>query len=420
SINWKKYQLTINYSTINNQPLIKNLTHLKQINKMAFKFITFCALLAAANASYVTPVTYAAAPVVKYVNPAVDAVATTQQNVVRSFGGTVSSYSKSVDTPYSNVRKVDTRINNNVYTPAVAKTVTYAAPTVTYAAPAVTKTVYAAHATPVVAKTVAYSAPTVYTHAAPAVTKTPALTKTVTYAAPTATTSYNHGPAATTYTHSAPGVSGYGTSQTVHYSPAETVSHMSFDGFGTHWVIHYPALLKQLTMAFKFITFCTLLAAASAGYVAPVTYAASPVVKYVNPAVDAVASTQQNVVRSFGGTVSSYSKTVQTPYSSVSKVDTRISNNVYTPAVAKTVTYAAPALTKTVSYAAPAVHYAAPAPVYTKTLVSSPVPTVNTYAAHAPVVYSHAAPVVKQAIAYSPAATVAHVSFDGFGSHWGY
>ncbi|XP_023302845.2 cuticle protein-like [Lucilia cuprina] len=394
---------------------------------MAFKFITFCTLLAAANAGYVSPVTYAAAPVVKYVNPAVDAVATTQQNVVRSFGGTVSSYSKSVDTPYSSVRKVDTRINNNVYTPAVAKTVTYAAPTVTYASPAVTKTVYAAHATPVVAKTVAYSAPTVYTHAAPAVTKTvyshesplvyakPALTKTVTYAAPTATTSYNHGPAATTYTHSAPGVSGYGTSQTVHYSPAETVSHMSFDGFGTHWGFN-----NLLTMAFKFITFCTLLAAASAGYVAPVTYAASPVVKYVNPAVDAVASTQQNVVRSFGGTVSSYSKTVQTPYSSVSKVDTRISNNVYTPAVAKTVTYAAPALTKTVSYAAPAVHYAAPAPVYTKTLVSSPVPTVNTYAAHAPVVYSHAAPVVKQAIAYSPAATVAHVSFDGFGSHWGY
>ncbi|XP_065361095.1 cuticle protein 76-like [Calliphora vicina] len=220
---------------------------------MAFKFITLCALLAAANAGYVSPVTYAAAPVVKYVNPAVDAVASTQQNVVRSFGGTVSSYSKSVDTPYSSVRKTDTRINNNVYTPAVAKTVTYAAPSVTYAAPAVyshvaptvAKTVYS-QAAPTVAKTVTYAAP-VYTHAAPAVTKTvyshesplvysqPAVAKTVTYTAPTATTTYNHGPAATTYTHNAPGVSGYGTSQTVHYSPAEAVSHMSFDGFGTHW-----------------------------------------------------------------------------------------------------------------------------------------------------------------------------------------
>ncbi|XP_065361096.1 cuticle protein LPCP-23-like [Calliphora vicina] len=207
---------------------------------MAFKFVTFCALLAAANAGFVSPVTYAAAPEVKYVNPAVDAVASTQQNVVRSFGGTVSSYSKSVDTPYSSVRKMDTRINNNVYTPAVAKTVTYAAPSVTYAAPAVTKTVV----TPTV---YSHVAPTVYTHAAPAVTKTvyshesplvysqPAVTKTVSYSAPTASTSYNHGPAATTYTHNAPGVSGYGTSQTIHYSPAEMVSHMSFDGFGTHW-----------------------------------------------------------------------------------------------------------------------------------------------------------------------------------------
>ncbi|KAM7356734.1 uncharacterized protein ACRADG_002370 [Cochliomyia hominivorax] len=186
-------------------------------------------------------------------------------------------------------------------------------------------------------------------------------------------------------------------------------------------------------MAFKFLTFCALLAVASAGYVSPVTYAATPVAKYVNPAVDAVASTQQNVVRSFGGTVSTYSKSVQTPYSSVSKVDTRVSNNVYTPAVAKTIHYAAPTVAKTVTYAAPAVSktltyaapaiaktisYADPAPLYAKTLVSSPVvSTVNT---HTPVVYSHAAPVVKQAIAYSPAATVAHVSFEGFGSHWNY
>lgn len=229
---------------------------------MAFKFVTFCALLAAANAGFVSPVTYAAAPtVVKYANPAVDAVASTQQNVVRSFEGTVSSYSKSVNTPYSSVHKSDTRINNNVYTPTVAKTVTYAAPAVTktvvahaapvvtYAAPAVAKTVVAptvyAHAAPAIAKTVSYASPAVYTHAAPAVTKTvyahespvvygqPAVTKTVSYAAPS--TTYNHGPAATTYTHNAPGVSAYGTSQTVHYSPAEMVSHMSFDGFGTHW-----------------------------------------------------------------------------------------------------------------------------------------------------------------------------------------
>ncbi|XP_073840430.1 uncharacterized protein [Musca autumnalis] len=233
---------------------------------MAFKFVAFCTLLAMANAGYVAPVTttYAAAPVVtKVVNPSVDAVASTQHNVVRSFAGTVSHYSKSVNTPYSSVNKVDTRINNNVYTPTVAKTISYAAPAVTktvysheapavyaHAAPAVyahaAPAVYA-HAAPTVTKTVySHPAPAVYTHAAPAVYAqaapavythaAPVVAKTVTYAAPaTATTTYNHGPSATSYTHNAPGVSSYGTSQTVHYSPAETVSHMSFDGFGTHW-----------------------------------------------------------------------------------------------------------------------------------------------------------------------------------------
>ncbi|XP_061393886.1 cuticle protein 67-like [Musca vetustissima] len=166
-------------------------------------------------------------------------------------------------------------------------------------------------------------------------------------------------------------------------------------------------------MAFKFVAFFALLAVANAGYVAPVTtYAAAPVLtKVVNPSVDAVASTQQNVVRSFAGTVSHYSKSVNTPYSSVNKVDTRINNNVYTPAVAKTVSYAAPAV-HTYTAAAPAFHtYAAAAPAF------------HTYAA-APAVYAHgvpaAAPVVKHAITYSPAETVAHVNFDAFGAHWGY
>ncbi|XP_037937960.1 cuticle protein 67-like [Teleopsis dalmanni] len=167
-------------------------------------------------------------------------------------------------------------------------------------------------------------------------------------------------------------------------------------------------------MAFKFIVpLCALLALATAGNIglAPVAYATAPVVaKIATPSIDAVGTTHQNVVRSFGGTVSTYSKAVDTPYSSVRKEDTRITNNVYTPAVAKTVAYAAPAVTYT-------------APVVTKTLVA-PVPTVAAYAAAvpAPVVYSHAAPaaVVKHAIAYSPAETVAHVSFDGFGAHWAY
>ncbi|XP_050335214.1 cuticle protein 76 [Bactrocera neohumeralis] len=223
---------------------------------MAFKFVVLSALLAVASAGVLQPVTYA-----HVANPAVDAVASSHQNVVRTFDGTVSQYSKTVQTPYSSVHKSDTRVSNNVYQPAVAKTVTYAAPAVTktvYAAPApaavythsvpVAKTV--AYAAPAVAKTVSYAAPApVYHHEVP-VAKTvtyaaPAVAKTVAYAAPApvpvyhhaapVATNYNQGSAATTYTHNAPGVSGYGASQTVQYSPAETASHMSFDGFGTHW-----------------------------------------------------------------------------------------------------------------------------------------------------------------------------------------
>lgn len=231
---------------------------------MAFKFVILSALLAVASAGYIAPTYYSAAPTViaKVANPAVDAVASTHQNVVRSFDGTVSQYSKSIHTPYSSVHKSDTRINNNVYTPTVAKTVTYAAPTAavytTHAAPAVTKTVYThqqpqtvyTHEQPQAHAIYTSSAPqTVYTHEQPHahVYASPAPTAAVyTHSVPTAaaavyhheapsTTTYNHGPAATTYTHNSPGVSAYGTSQTVHYSPAEMVSHMSFDGFGTHW-----------------------------------------------------------------------------------------------------------------------------------------------------------------------------------------
>lgn len=200
-------------------------------------------------------------------------------------------------------------------------------------------------------------------------------------------------------------------------------------------------------MAFKFVllSLCAVLSAANAGLLAPATtYVSSPVVaKLAQPHYDAVGTTQQNVVRSFGGTVSTYSKNVVTPYSSVSKIDSRTTNNVYAPAIAKTVysapvvtksvyaaaapavTYAAPApvVAKTVSYAAPAVTYAAPAPVVAKTVYSAPVaaPVIaKSYAAAPAVAYS--APVAAPAayVKYSPAIGVSHVTFDGFGTHWGF
>ncbi|XP_044250517.1 cuticle protein 76 isoform X2 [Drosophila takahashii] len=198
---------------------------------MAFRYlIPLCALVAYANAGLL-------ASHVAIANPSVDAVASTQQNVVRSFAGTVSSYSKAVDTPYSSVRKSDTRIQNNVYTP---KTLVHApAPVVekhVYAAPApvLAKTLYAAPA-PVVAKTV-YSAPAaVYTAPAPVVAKTVYSAPAPVYAAPApvvAKTVYSA--PAPVYSAPAP-VLAKTVSQTVHYSPAKSVSHMSFDGFGTHW-----------------------------------------------------------------------------------------------------------------------------------------------------------------------------------------
>ncbi|XP_061392424.1 larval/pupal cuticle protein H1C-like [Musca vetustissima] len=253
---------------------------------MAFKFVVLSALLAVASAGFIAspPSHYT---ITKTVNPSEDAVAQTHESVVRSYDGTVSQYSKSVHTPYSSVHKEDTRINNNVYAPktitytapAVAKTVTYAAaPTVTktvyrnpesheqqhteehvYAEPAPTAAVYTqsvptaavyTHATPAVTSYthhVPTAHHTVYTHAEPTAHPTaaavyqhhevPSTASTTTYThqhAPS-TTTYNHGPAATTYSHNGHGVSAYGSSQTVHYSPAHMVSHMSFDGFGTHW-----------------------------------------------------------------------------------------------------------------------------------------------------------------------------------------
>ncbi|XP_055840956.1 cuticle protein 76-like [Episyrphus balteatus] len=166
-------------------------------------------------------------------------------------------------------------------------------------------------------------------------------------------------------------------------------------------------------MAFKFVVLCALLSAANAG-LAPVAYSA-PLAHYAvaNPSLDAVGSTQHNVVRSYAGTVSQYSKAVDTPYSSVRKSDTRINNNVYTPTYAKALTYAAPQAVY--SHAAPAAavysQHVAPAAVY-----SHATPTVYSHAAPAAVIAQPAA----HAIAYSPAATVAHVTFDGFGAHYGY
>lgn len=97
------------------------------------------------------------------------------------------------------------------------------------------------------------------------------------------------------------------------------------------------------------------------------TYGAHGQVAYASPAIG---SSQQSITRSLGGTISSYSKAVDTPFSSVRKSDTRISNNYYTPALA----------TKTIAYQQPAV-------LEQKTI---------------------------------PATVISHVTFDGLGAHYGW
>ncbi|BFF97770.1 larval/pupal cuticle protein H1C [Drosophila madeirensis] len=168
------------------------------------------------------------------------AVAHTQQNVVRSFDGTVSHHAKSVATPYSQVHKQDTRISNNVYQPAIAKTVTY------HQAEPAAAAVYNHHAHP---------EPQLFTQAAPqaAVYSAPqaalyhqATPQAAVYhqAAPQAAVYHQAAPQASIYHQAAPQPSVYHQAATpvvshqpavIHYSPAESVSHMSFDGFGTHW-----------------------------------------------------------------------------------------------------------------------------------------------------------------------------------------
>ncbi|XP_047096849.1 cuticle protein 67-like [Schistocerca piceifrons] len=163
-------------------------------------------------------------------------------------------------------------------------------------------------------------------------------------------------------------------------------------------------------MAFKLAVFAAVLAVARAGYLgAPaVAYGAAPA--YAAPAYAAygahavapaaITSQHSNILRSYGnlGQVSTYSKTIDTPYSSVTKSDVRVSNDALAH-VAAPVAYAA--------HAAPVAYAAHAAPV--------------TYAAHAaPVAYAARPAVVKAAapavgllgVAYSAAPAVAHMTYS--------
>ncbi|KAK4874333.1 hypothetical protein RN001_013693 [Aquatica leii] len=238
---------------------------------MAFKLIVCVALLAGVNAGYLgAPATYApgpaigvayssapavshfaySSPLVSYGTPyaaAAPAITSQSSNILRSYGnlGQISTYSKTIDTPFSSVQKSDVRVSNPGLKISAAPALAYAA------APA------AIHAAPAVA----YSA-------APAVA----------------------------------------------YSAAPTVSHVSYS---------------------------------------------SPLVSYGTPyaaAAPAITSQSSNILRSYGnlGQISTYSKTIDTPFSSVQKSDVRVSNPGLKISATPALAYAA----------APAAIHAAPAVAY--------------------------------------------------------
>ncbi|XP_047096923.1 cuticle protein 67-like [Schistocerca piceifrons] len=109
-------------------------------------------------------------------------------------------------------------------------------------------------------------------------------------------------------------------------------------------------------VALKVFAFAAVLAVARAGYLsAPAVSYAAPAVAYAAPAVAyaapaavapaAITSQSSNILRSFGnlGQVSTYTKTVDTPYSSVTKSDVRVSNDAIAQVAAPALAYAAPA-----------------------------------------------------------------------------
>ncbi|KAL1460756.1 hypothetical protein WDU94_012707 [Cyamophila willieti] len=145
---------------------------------------------------------------------------------------------------------------------------------------------------------------------------------------------------------------------------------------------------------------------------------AGDIVSYVTPsyAHHAVGTQSQSVVRSLDGNSvhSVYSKAVDTPFSSVRKYDSRLSNDAI--AYAHAPVYHAPVLAPVKSYAPVSYAlkaYAAPYP-YTAPVKSYASPV----AYHAPVTAAH--PYYTGSLAYSPAAVVSHVDFDGYGVHYAF
>nr|ATL73450.1 lens protein 6 [Thermonectus marmoratus] len=172
-------------------------------------------------------------------------------------------------------------------------------------------------------------------------------------------------------------------------------------------------------MAFKFVVFSCLLALAAAG--GPAAYST------LTPSGDygSIGYTQEHTVKGYGGqnVISSYSKAVDSPHSSVRISQSKTSNDVlsygyaapaigyaapavravsYAAPAVRTVSYAAPAV-RAVSYASPAVSYATPSVSYANTYRNYATAPALSYASAAPAasyssaIRTQAAPVVSNA-----------------------
>jgi hypothetical protein len=164
--------------------------------------------------------------------------------------------------------------------------------------------------------------------------------------------------------------------------------------------VHNIRALNTDINLFQYVILAVLVAAANAGIIgAPaIGYAAAPAISYAAPAAvatPAITSQHSNILRSYGnlGQVSTYSKTIDTPYSSVRKSDVRVSNDAL----------AYPAAHAVAAYASPAI---AAAPVAYRSAYAAPV------AAAAPGLLG---------VAYSAAPAVAHISYsNAYGINYAY
>jgi hypothetical protein len=170
----------------------------------------------------------------------------------------------------------------------------------------------------------------------------------------------------------------------------------------------------------QFFILAALVAVTKAGYLgAPaVGYAAAPAIGYAAaPAIGyaahaavaapAITSQQSNILRSYGnlGQVSTYSKTIDTPYSSVRKSDVRVSNDALAYP-------AAPALAYHGAYAAPAYHTAPVATAYAAPALAAPIVKTGATA-----IAGHGL----LGVAYSAAPAVAHMTYsNGLGISYAY